>query len=108
MTTLSIKEVPESWAEELRQRAARNHRSLQRELLAILEHVLGHTPDGAVPRASLGGAQVVGYDSRGWPVVRQGTKTPEQVFAQMRERNLKPVRGQPLAVDIIRHDRDTR
>jgi len=35
--TLSVKNVPEALAERLRQRAKRNHRSLQGELLAILE-----------------------------------------------------------------------
>lgn len=107
MPNLSIKDVPESWTEELRQRAARNHRSLQGELMAIVEYALTHAslaPSGA----PAGGARVVGYDSRGWPVVRQGTKTPEEVFAQMREQGAKPVRGQPLAVDIIRRDRDSR
>ncbi len=34
---LSIKNVPEEIAETLRKRAARNHRSLQGELMAILE-----------------------------------------------------------------------
>ena len=34
---LSIKNVPNELAERLRQRAARNHRSLQGELMAILE-----------------------------------------------------------------------
>lgn len=37
MPNLSIKSVPEALAESLRQRAARNHRSLQGELMAILE-----------------------------------------------------------------------
>lgn len=36
--TLSVKNVPEKLAERLRQRAARNHRSLQGELMAILEN----------------------------------------------------------------------
>lgn len=35
--SLSIKDVPEALAERLRQRAARNHRSLQRELMALVE-----------------------------------------------------------------------
>ncbi len=35
--TLSVKNVPEKLAERLRQRAARNHRSRQGELMAILE-----------------------------------------------------------------------
>lgn len=34
---LSIKDVPDDVAERLRQRAARNHRSLQGELMAIVE-----------------------------------------------------------------------
>lgn len=35
--TLSVKNVPDKLAERLRQRATRHHRSLQGELLAILE-----------------------------------------------------------------------
>ena len=34
---LSVKNVPEALAAKLRERAARNHRSLQGELMAILE-----------------------------------------------------------------------
>jgi plasmid stability protein len=42
---LSIKNVPDETAEELRKRAARNHRSLQGELMAILEEAAGkNTP----------------------------------------------------------------
>jgi len=37
---LSIKHVPEHIAEQLRRRATRHHRSLQGELLAILEESL--------------------------------------------------------------------
>jgi plasmid stability protein len=37
---LSIKNVPEKIAEQLRQRAAARHRSLQGELLAILEEAV--------------------------------------------------------------------
>ena len=36
--SLSIKNVPESIAAKLRERAERNHRSLQGELMAILEN----------------------------------------------------------------------
>ena len=38
--TLSIKNVPDQLAEKLRTRAARRHRSLQGELLAILEETV--------------------------------------------------------------------
>ena len=43
MANISIKDVPEAWAEALRQRAARNHRSLQGELMALLEQEDGGT-----------------------------------------------------------------
>jgi len=39
---LSIKNVPDHLAEQLRNRAARHHRSLQGELMAILEENLGN------------------------------------------------------------------
>jgi len=38
---LSIKNVPKDLAERLRRRAARSHRSLQGELMAILEEAAG-------------------------------------------------------------------
>ena len=37
---LSVKNVPDSVAKRVRERARRNHRSLQGELLAILEETL--------------------------------------------------------------------
>ena len=40
MPTLSINNVPEETMERLRERAQRNHRSLQGELLTILDQVL--------------------------------------------------------------------
>ena len=41
---LSIKNVPDAVLEQLRQRARRSHRSLQGELLAMLEDYVGHAP----------------------------------------------------------------
>ncbi len=37
-TTLSIKNAPDAVVDRLRQRASRNHRSLQGELMAIIEN----------------------------------------------------------------------
>ena len=37
---LSIRNVPDKWVEKLKERAKRNHRSLQGELLSILEATL--------------------------------------------------------------------
>lgn len=36
----SIKNVPDEWVKRLRERARRHHRSLQRELMVILEEAL--------------------------------------------------------------------
>lgn len=96
MPNLSIKDVPDSWAEALRQRAARNHRSLQGELMALVEQAVHEAPafayaGGAAPRA-----------------LRQGRKPPEQVIAELRVKYPQPVAGQPLGVDIVRLDRDSR
>ena len=109
MPNLSIKDVPEAWAESLRQRAARNHRSLQGELMAIVEQavqadVLAPAADTANP----GAPRVVGFDRHGWPIVRQGWKTIEQVMAELKAKYPEPIPDQPLGVDIIREDRDSR
>jgi antitoxin FitA len=109
MPNLSIKDVPDAWAEALRRRAAANHRSLQGELMAIVEQAIGETAGSLKDaEADRGRPRVVGYDRRGWPVVRQGWMTPEALFAQMRADNVQAVLGQPLGVDIIREDRDAR
>ncbi|MDO8751825.1 MAG: Arc family DNA-binding protein [Dehalococcoidia bacterium] len=42
--SLSIKNVPDDVAERLRERAKRNHRSLQGELLAMLEEGVEQRP----------------------------------------------------------------
>lgn len=96
MPNLSIKEVPEEIAEALRQRAARNHRSLQGELMAIIQQAVqpGNTA-GQVPNAP-------SFEGR------RGTRTIEELARERRALFPEPVRGGPLAVDIIRADRDSR
>jgi len=42
--SLSVKDVPEDLAQALRERAARNHRSLQGELMHILESAIRPKP----------------------------------------------------------------
>ncbi len=109
MPNLSIKDVPEPWAEALRQRAAQNHRSLQGELMAIVEQVVRQqTPPDAAAAASSGAPRVVGRDTRGWPIVRQGWKTIDQVAAELREKYPVPPEPGPSSIDIIRDDRDRR
>jgi plasmid stability protein len=100
MPNLSIKDVPEAWAEALRQRASRSHRSLQGELMAIIERALQEELTAA--------AGVVGFDRFGHPITRRGTRTIEEIAAESRQRFPEPIRGVPLAVDIISADRDSR
>ena len=110
MSNLSIKDVPEPWAETLRQRAARNHRSLQGELMAIIEaavreprgEVLEDVPPGTVR------GKVVGFDRFGHPIIRQGWKTVEQVAAELRAKYPDAITDVPRGVDIIRAERDAR
>jgi plasmid stability protein len=120
MSNLSIKDVPEAWAESLRQRAARNHRSLQGELMAIIEQAVQAEPDRstglttqpALPTNNTRKGTVVGYDRRGHPILRFGWKTIEQISAEIAARppESSPVYSadMPLAVDIIRAERDAR
>lgn len=92
---LSIKGVPDEIAERLRERAARNHRSLQGELMAIIEEAAQARPPGAAAEPGL---------------ARAGRRTLEQIMADRQARGWQPSGGDslPLAVDIIRADRDSR
>ena len=110
MANISIKDVPDSWAEALRQRAARNHRSLQGELMFLIEQaVQGHEADaGRSENSAAQDGRVVGLDPRGYPITRHGWKTVEQVVAELNAKYPEPVTGVPLGVDIIRADRDAR
>lgn len=106
MTTLSIKDVPDDWADVLRQRAARNHRSLQGELSAILEAAV--LSDASAPGSAAVAPSIGGSARPGRLPVRSGGKTIEQIAMEHRQRFPQPIRTGPLAVDIIRKDRDAR
>lgn len=125
MPNLSIKDVPEAWAEALRQRAARNHRSLQGELMALIQRVVEpqsmpqdatHLMTDAAPQTPTdlsqppGRSTVVGFDRLGKPIRRQGWKTVEQIAAELRAnpQDAKLCRELPRGVDIIREARDAR
>ena len=60
--SLSIKGVPADLAARLRQRAARNHRSLQRELMALLEAAAAVHPLPAIANAGVPSALQAGAD----------------------------------------------
>ena len=109
MTTLSIKDVPETWAEALRQRAARNHRSLQGELMAIVEQAIsGGASLATEAPGERGRPRIVGYDNAGHPIVRVGWKTVAQVAADLKAKFPNGVGDQISSIDIIRQDRDSR
>jgi plasmid stability protein len=57
---LTIKRVPDELAERLRRRAARHHRSLQRELLAMLEQHLAAGSEPLTLAQMLDWTEVVG------------------------------------------------
>lgn len=102
MATISIKDVPDLWAEALRRRAARNHRSLQGELMAILELSLAGMPQATSDVSAIG---PVWGGAVGAP--REG-RSVEQVARAMAAKYPQPVADLPLGVDIIRNDRDAR
>ncbi len=106
MPNLSIKDVPEHWAETLRQRAIRHHRSLQGELLAMIEaFVVGSPPSsGNHPANSLipiGRGELMGRR-------RGGRKTVDEITLEIRAKFPEAPLGAPLAVDIVRAERDAR
>lgn len=98
---LSIKEVPEEIAELLRQRASFNHRSLQGELMAIIQRAAYEQPE--VRQASPGEPV-----TRFGPGFQRGTKTADEIYAEQIKRWPEPNYDQPLGVDLIREDRDSR
>jgi plasmid stability protein len=95
MPNLSIKNVPDAVVEKLRRRAARNHRSLQGELMELVCRVAGESHAADIPSA-------------GRRPSRSGTKTIERIAAEHQARWKEPFAGGPMAVDIIRADRDAR
>lgn len=108
---LSIKDVPEPLAQRLRLRDARNHRSSQGELLAIIE--MAATAEGQVSPLAVAGTTPVGAPlsqtgTRSWT---HGWKSLEQLVAERRAGGWQsdPVMAQlPRGVDILRADRDSR
>lgn len=92
---LSIKNVPDAMAARLRERAERNHRSLQGELMAILEQTLS----GPAP----GSSAVMP------PVVEPARSMPKLSIEEMTRRTgrLFP-NGTASSVEFLRAMRDGR
>lgn len=100
----SIKQVPEGVAKRLRQRAERNHRSLQRELLAIIEAAVA--TDAVVAEPGPASYSVKRVKSK---PAKRGAKqilTLEELWQRARAIGPTPV-DEPAAA-LIRRDRDER
>jgi plasmid stability protein len=104
----SVKRVPDMVARRLRERAERHHRSLQRELLSILEAAA--TTDGGstrvaeprpTPYAASGSGRAVGRDG-----ARAGRLTLDELWQRARQFG-GPIAGES-ATSLIRRDRDER
>jgi plasmid stability protein len=93
MPNLSIKSVPEELAESLRQRAARNHRSLQGELMAILEEAVA---EAAAPSTS----QITAERTASRPSFSEAA-------AAFRQRFSAPLGEKLDSTAIVREMRDT-
>lgn len=102
---LSIKSVPDEWAQALRQRAERNHRSLQGELMAMVERAVSESPVAVTLAAAT-------MPQASPPVgTRRGTLGIEELSRRAAARYAglpaQPA-DMPNSTDIIREMRDTR
>ncbi len=98
MPTLSIKSVPDALLAKLRERAARHHRSIQGELMALLSAAVespANTPESAAAHGASQGR-------------RSGTRHIEEIAAEHLDRWKKPFHHGPRAVAVIRAERDAR
>jgi plasmid stability protein len=96
MPNISIRDVPESIAEHLRQRAARHHRSLQGELMAILESAVA---------ADLQATAIAPPQPRPAATPR---RTLGELADDLRRRLGVDVASAPSSTAIVRKMRDTR
>lgn len=106
MPNLSIKDVPETSADALRQRAVEPDATAS-----------ANPPSSNGAQASFAGSQssaqrrstVVGFDRFGIPIRRQGWKTVGQVVAELKAKYPDgPPPGQSSSIDMLREDRDSR
>lgn len=94
MPNLSIKNVPEHIVEKLRARAANHHRSLQGELMDLICRSIDEDAGEATVSEQQG-------HSVGWLSI-------EEIAAELATSQRRSSPTVPLAVDIIRRDRESR
>jgi hypothetical protein len=104
MPNLSIKDVPEAWAEALRRRAARNHRSLQGELLSMVEQFIN---DRSATFPSID-AQFPQGSAKSNKSAIAGSLSIDDLYAFSVARSPKPDTRGMQSVDMIRQERDSR
>ncbi len=101
---LSIKGVPDPIAAGLRARAARNHRSLQRELLAIIEVAVA-APEALPRRTSI---PAHGNETGGAADTPGPLPPIEEIFDEWRRLFPRTCNRGPSSTEIIRKMRDGR
>lgn len=121
---LSIKNVPDDLAQRLRERAARNHRSVQGELMALVEDALAGPPGGgmadhtrpyrteSLQRIGTGEAEmedameiIKKTQNAGIPQFGKGTLNVDQIVKRISKLGLPRVDD---AARLVREDRDSR
>ncbi|MCY7314756.1 MAG: Arc family DNA-binding protein [Rubrivivax sp.] len=114
---LSIKDVPDAVAERLRVRALRNHRSLQGELMAIIQSAVAAEPEPTARTAEQHdtsasmAARAIDPPAPGPRVWVQGWKSVAQLMEERRISQWQPhpsMAAAPTGTDMIRADRDSR
>jgi len=109
---LSIKDVPEELLLRLRERAARHHRSLQGELMALIsEAVAADRRTGTSEAAEAPALPMPAAVAPAGPSGRPGggaRKSVEQIAAEHLARFPRPLEAGPSAVEIVRAERDAR
>jgi antitoxin FitA len=84
---LSVKNVPDELADLLRRRAAANNRSLQRELISILEAAVGHGTSSrrAATKNQPNGLTIEELVERSRKLFPEGTESSVEFIRKMRE-----------------------
>ena len=104
MPSLSIKDVPEPLLKAIRLRAARHHRSLQGELMALLEAAATASP----PAAPVPQSDTLARDaSRRKAAAKDGQRSFATAAAAFRQRFPKPLGESMESARLIREMRDT-
>lgn len=81
--TLTVKQVPDALADKLRAMAQRNHRSLQGELMVLLEHAAASVEAGPRKDSLLGQ----------WDALASGSTLGAQPWLTREEANQRPERN---------------